>query len=173
MIGERSAREARAQRLALDERHRVERQAVRVARREHRNDVRLLQRGDRPDLALEALDADALRELGRQHLDDDLPLEPRLFGDEDAAHAAAAELALEAVGVAEGVLELVPQLETQGVGESFIGGGGTGEDTVSRAERLARPRLMATFFENWRDRVTHVHSAVALRGGRENGEGRI
>ena len=34
----------------------------------------------------------------RQHLDDDLAAERRLLGDEDARHAAAAELALERVG---------------------------------------------------------------------------
>ena len=43
--------------------------------------------------------------LGRQHLDDDLPAEPGLLGEEDAAHAAAAQLPEEAVGVAEGGLE--------------------------------------------------------------------
>ncbi len=107
--GERPARETRAQRLALDERHRVEGQAVRVAGGEHRDDVRLLQRGDRPDLALEPLGAEPLREVGREHLHDDLALEPLLLGDEDAAHAAAAELALEAVGVAERLLELRQQ----------------------------------------------------------------
>ena len=51
-----------------------------------------------------------LRQLGREHLHDDLPLEPQFLGDEDAAHAAAAELALEAVGVTEGFLELAPQV---------------------------------------------------------------
>jgi hypothetical protein len=121
------------------------RATVSVARREHRNDVRLLQRGDGADLALEAFRAEALRKVGRKDFDNDLPLEPLLFGHEHSAHAAAAEFALQAIGVTEGVLELVPQLETQGVGESFIGGGGTGEDTLSRAERLARPRLMASF----------------------------
>ena len=44
---------------------------------------------------------DAGRELGRQHLDDDSPAEARVFGDEHARHAAAAELALEAVALAE------------------------------------------------------------------------
>ena len=54
---ERAAREARAQRLAFDERHRVERQSVRVAGGQDRDDVRLLKRGDRLDLALEPLGA--------------------------------------------------------------------------------------------------------------------
>ena len=66
--------ETRAERLALDERHRVEGQPVGVARREHRDDVRLLQRGDRADLALEALRAEPERQIGRQHLHDDLAL---------------------------------------------------------------------------------------------------
>ena len=65
--------------------------------------------GDRSDLALEPLGAEPLREVGREHFHDDLALEPLLVGDEDAAHPAAAELALEAVGVAERFLELRQQ----------------------------------------------------------------
>ena len=122
-VGDRERRllgQPRAQRLALDERHRVVRQAVRVARREHGNDVRLLERRRRADLALEPLGADAGGELGRQDLDDDLASEPRLVGDEDARHPAAAELALERVGSTQRRLEL--GLKVRHGGESTSGG---------------------------------------------------
>ena len=108
--GERAVGEARAQRFAVDERHRVEGESVRIARGQHRDDVRVLQRRDRLDLALEALDADPLRQFGRQHLDDDPPLEPQFLGDEHARHAAAAEFALERVAAAQRRLELVAQV---------------------------------------------------------------
>ena len=135
---QRAVAEPRAQRLALDERHRVERQAVRVARREHRDDVRVLQRGDRLDLALEPLDADALRELGRQHLHHDLALESRLLGHEDLRHAAAAEFALDGVAAAQGRLELVAQLSHGGRGWSRSQGAQArtgGRDNLARASR--------------------------------------
>jgi hypothetical protein len=70
----------------------------------------MLQGGDGLDLALEALDADPLRELGRQNLYHHLPLEPRLLGHEDARHPAAAEFAFESVGAGERRLELVAEL---------------------------------------------------------------
>ena len=50
-------------------------------------------------------------DLGREHLDDDLPAEPRLLGEEDAAHPAAAELALDAVGVADHRLQAGRELD--------------------------------------------------------------
>jgi hypothetical protein len=53
-------------------------------------------RGDH-DLALEALGGHAGRQLGGKHLHDDLALETRFAGKEDARHASA-ELALERVG---------------------------------------------------------------------------
>ena len=69
---QRAARQPRAQRLALDERHDEERQAVRLARAQHRHDVRMLKRRRQHDLALEPVDRDRRGELVRQHLDDDL-----------------------------------------------------------------------------------------------------
>jgi len=48
-----------------------------------------------------------LREVGRQHLHRDLPSETQLLGDEDAGHAAAAELAFEDVCAAESLLKLL------------------------------------------------------------------
>ena len=59
--------------------------------------------GDRADLALESLGADPVRQIGRQHLHHHLALEAQLLGDEHPAHAAAAEFALQAVGVTERV----------------------------------------------------------------------
>ena len=56
--------EARAQRFALDQRHREVGQAARIARRPQGHDVRMLQpRGER-DLTLEALDRDLAGHLG-------------------------------------------------------------------------------------------------------------
>lgn len=63
----------------------------------------------RPDLALETLSAQPPGEVGREHLHDDLSMQPRFVGKEDAAHAAAAELLLQAVGVTERLLKLVSQ----------------------------------------------------------------
>ena len=113
VIGSGPSPRSRAERLALDERHRVEGEPVGVAGREDGNDVRLLQRGDRADLALEALGAEPECQLGRQHLHHDLALEAQLLGDEHAAHATAAELVLQAVGVTERCLELASQVHGQ------------------------------------------------------------
>ena len=92
-----------AQRLALHERHDVVRDAVAIAGREHGNDVRLLQSRGELDLPAEALDAHARGEIGRQNFDDDAPIETDLARGEDSRHAAAAELALDRVGAAEGL----------------------------------------------------------------------
>jgi hypothetical protein len=43
--------------------------------------------------------------LEQENLDDDLPPERCLLGDEDVRHAAAAQLAIDAVSVAEGGLQ--------------------------------------------------------------------
>ena len=114
--GERAARQPRAQRLALDERHDEERQphaaGPAVAGRgfagaQHRHDVRMLQRGREHDLALEPVDRDGGRELERQHLDDDRATERVVARDEHGRHAAAPELSLEGVAGAQGSLEFV------------------------------------------------------------------
>jgi hypothetical protein len=81
----------------LDERHRVIRQPVRVARRNDGDDVRLLERGNELDFALEPFDVDARGQFGREQLDDDLPVESLFVGDEHLGHAAATEFALEDV----------------------------------------------------------------------------
>jgi len=65
------------------------------------------------DLALEAAHGQALRQLGRQYFDRDFPLEPYILGLEDVTHPAAAQLALEAIGVAECVLKLCAKVGGQ------------------------------------------------------------
>ena len=52
------------------------------------------------DLAAEAVDVHAAGELAGQHLHDDAPLQRGLLGEEDAAHASAAELLLDRVELA-------------------------------------------------------------------------
>ena len=95
------AAELSAQRLALDERHRVVEQVPGGRGRQQGNDVRVLEGGGEFDLAPETLDVDAGGHLGRQHLDDDLALERGLVREEHAAHPPATELPLDAIGVAQ------------------------------------------------------------------------
>ena len=100
-------REANPQRLAVHERHREVRQAVRLARGEQRHDVWMLELGRKEDLALETFERDLRRGLRREHLDHDLAVERGLLGDEHARHPTAAEFALERVASAQGRLQLV------------------------------------------------------------------
>ena len=102
---ERAPGEPRAERLALDVGHGVVGQPVALARREQRDDVRVGEPRGEADLLAEALAAHRVGQLGRQDLDDHLPAERGLLGQVDAGHAAAAELALDGVGGAEGALE--------------------------------------------------------------------
>ncbi len=104
------ASELGAQRLAGDEWHDVVEQAEGGTRGEQLHDVGVLQRGGELDLAAEALGIDAGRELGGQHLDDDAAAQRHLFGQEHAAHTAAAELPLDPVGRSDGLLELLSQV---------------------------------------------------------------
>ena len=99
-----------AQRLALDERHDVEEEAVGLARVEQREDVRVLEVGGELDLGQEPLGADHGGELGTQHLERDLAVVPQVLGEVHRRHAAGADLALDAVAVGEGGLEPVEQL---------------------------------------------------------------
>jgi hypothetical protein len=97
------AAEPGPQRLALDERHAVVQERTRfagtrpLAGGEQRDDKGMLQRGCQLDLAVEPIDAQARRELWWEDFDYDLSAECGLLGDEDAAHASAAQLALERV----------------------------------------------------------------------------
>jgi len=106
---ERSAREARAQRLAFDERHDEERETVGLSRAQHRHDVRMLQRRREHDLALEAVHGDRGGELVREHLHDDHSSERVVLRDETRRHPSTAKFAIESVGGTEGALELVSE----------------------------------------------------------------
>ncbi len=77
--------------------------------------MRVLQLCGKRDFALEPVYGQLPRHLGGQDLDDDLPAERALRGDEDAGHAAAAELALDGVGVTHGLLELFAEVQVESV----------------------------------------------------------
>ena len=102
---EASGGETRPERLAFGKRHRVVRQSfgarrhLDLAGRDHEDDMRMLKPGRELNLALESLDVESLRELGREDLDDDRPAEPALGRDEHSGHTAAAELTLDRVAV--------------------------------------------------------------------------
>ena len=87
-----------AERLALDERHGEPELAGGLARVVDGEDVRVLQPGGELDLALEALGAERVGQVGVQHLERDRPVVPQVLGEEDRGHAAPPELALEGVG---------------------------------------------------------------------------
>ncbi len=70
----------------------------------------MLQCGRELYLASESVDADRGSHLRRQNLDYDLCLEVRVFGEEHAGHASATEFPLDAVGIAERLLDLVAQV---------------------------------------------------------------
>jgi hypothetical protein len=62
------------------------------------------------DLALKAHGTDGARALGRKNLDDDRPTKGAIRRQEQAAHPAAAQLALELVRPADDSLELLAQI---------------------------------------------------------------
>ena len=82
----------------------------RLARLEQRHDVRVLQLGRDADLAQESLGADRGGDVGIEHLDGDLPLVAAVPREVDVRHAAAAELPLDDVAVAEGLLDVVEEI---------------------------------------------------------------
>jgi hypothetical protein len=104
------ARELRAQRLALDERHRIVEEIAGLAGREHRHDVRMLERCRELDLAAKALDVHTRSRLGREHFHHHASSERRLPGKEDVRHPTAAELPFDAVGITEGTLQPVDEI---------------------------------------------------------------
>jgi hypothetical protein len=91
------------QRLALDPGHHVVQKASGLTRVEEREDVGVLEVGGGLDLREEALRAEHGSQLGLQHLDGDLAVVLRVFGQVHGGHAALAERALDAVAVGEGV----------------------------------------------------------------------
>ena len=68
--------------------------------------MRMLQGGGQHDLALEAIDGDARRQIVRQHLDHDLAPERVVGGHEDDRHATTTQLTLDGVARAESSLEV-------------------------------------------------------------------
>src|SRR5206468_707280 len=74
-----------------------------------------LERRGEADLALEAVGAQHRRHVGRENLEHHLPAERSLLREEDAAHAAAAQLTLDGVLRAEGVLEAAAEIVHQGL----------------------------------------------------------
>jgi hypothetical protein len=85
-----TATQSCAQRFALDERHRVIRNAVDLTRCEERNDLRLLEARGQLNLTSEPVDVHAGHEIGVQHFHHHLASERRLLRHEDAGHAATA-----------------------------------------------------------------------------------
>ena len=104
------AGQAVAQALPLHVGHHVIEEALGLAGVEQRQDVRVLEPGGDADLAGEPLGAQGGGELGAEHLDRDLAIVLEVISQEHGRHAALAELALDAVGGAESLLELVAQV---------------------------------------------------------------
>jgi hypothetical protein len=100
----------RAKRVAVDVRHTVVRQSIRLTGREHGDDVGLLQRRGELDLALEPLSADPGRELGAEHFDHDPAAQTRFVSNEHARHPATAELSLDGVRPTQVGLQLLAQI---------------------------------------------------------------
>ena len=63
--------EQRAQRVAVDERHRVVQDGAGIFRLDDRDDARMVEAAGEPDLALESLAVDADGEIGGEDFDDD------------------------------------------------------------------------------------------------------
>ena len=76
----------------------------------HGEDMRVLEAGDRLDLALEALGAERLGQLGVQHLERHRALVPEVVGQKDGGHAAPPQLAFEPVAVSQAALELLAEV---------------------------------------------------------------
>ena len=72
--------------------------------------MRVAELGGELNLPAEPIHAHARGQLREEHLHHDLPAERGLLRQEDPAHAAAPQLALEPVGLAQGLLELVPEI---------------------------------------------------------------
>jgi hypothetical protein len=72
----------RAQGFAANEGHRIVQKVAGEPGAQQRNDVRMLELRRQLNLASKALEADARREFGGQHFDDDLPAETDIFGEE-------------------------------------------------------------------------------------------
>jgi hypothetical protein len=85
--------QAVAERLALDIRHDVVEEPIRLARIVERHDVRVPQPCRDPDLPQEPLGPERRRQLGPQHLHRDRPPVPRVLCQVDQRHPARPQLA--------------------------------------------------------------------------------
>ncbi len=94
-----------AQRVALDVRHHVIQERLRLARIVQRQDVRVLQVGGDLDLVQEPLGPDHRGQLGPQHLERDLAVVLHVVGQVDRGHAPGPQLPLDHVAIAQGHLQ--------------------------------------------------------------------
>ena len=65
----------------------------------------MLESRARADLAEKAIGAECGAEVGVEDLDGDVAVMPEVMGEEDGGHAAGADLAVDAIAVAEGVAQ--------------------------------------------------------------------
>jgi hypothetical protein len=79
-------------------------------------DVRVPQPGGDPDLLEESLRSERGGQLGPQDLEGDGPVVPQVVGEVYRGHAAAAELALDAVAIGQGGREEVGCVGQRGKG---------------------------------------------------------
>ncbi len=93
--------------LALHVGHGIPQPTRRFARVVHGENVRMLQAGGDPDLLEESLRSERGGELGAQDLERDGPIVPEIVGEVDHGHAAAAELALDALPVGKSATQAV------------------------------------------------------------------
>ena len=91
-----------AERLPLDERHDIVKEAVGHPRVVQAEDVGVLELGGDPDLAQEALGADGGRQFRLEHLDGDAAFVLRVPGEVDEGHPALAQQALHVIMAGEG-----------------------------------------------------------------------
>ena len=99
----------------------------------------MLQRCGELDLAPEALDVTPAASLRRQHLHDDAAAERGLPGEEDVRHSAAAELALDAVGVTRGRPAAARRVRTLRINVGFGAAHARTKAAVDGRPSLCRP----------------------------------
>ncbi len=136
--------EPRAERLAVDVRHRIVRErGIAVARRNlacinDGDNVGLLQLRGEFDLALEPLGAQADGQLMGENLDNHGAAEARLFGHKNARHSATTELAVDAVASGERAEQtILNRCQTE------ISRAAVATPSVGWARRVGVPRALA------------------------------
>ena len=90
-----------AQRLTLDERHRVIQDAIHLSGLKEWDDVRMLKARRQLNLKPEPFSLDLRGELTRENLHGDSPAEDLVVSHEQPAHGSAVKLVLEGVGLPE------------------------------------------------------------------------